>query len=117
VNQDRWSRTWTLRYWADGRKREPSFTDELDGNGRPRCGRVSGSPGTHSSRSPATSARVLTDPKLGGTRFAGADSTRAAYRDILRAHVGPVPGDRPLAAVAQARDDVADLLTVRDGGG
>ena len=97
------------RYWADGGQRELSFTDELDGSGRPRCGRAGGSPGTHSSRSPPASARVFTDPRLGGIRFAGTESARAADRDILHAHVGPVLGDRALAVVAQARDDVADL--------
>lgn len=38
-------------------------------------------------------------------------------RNILNAHVGPVLGDRVLAAVAQARDDVIDLLSVRLGDG
>ena len=38
------------------------------------------------------------------------------YRGVLRAHVGPVLGDRTLAAVAQARDDVIDLLMIRLGG-
>ena len=36
---------------------------------------------------------------------------------ILRAHVGPVLGDRTIAAVAQSRDDVIDLLTIRLGEG
>jgi len=36
ANQDRCSHKWTLRYWADGRQRELSFADELDGQGRPR---------------------------------------------------------------------------------
>jgi integrase len=73
-------------------------------------------------------ARVFIDPRLGNTRFgdecqkwisrhAGADLTKEAYQSILRAHVGPVLGDRALAAVAQARDDVIDLLTVRLGAG
>ena len=38
ANQDRCSHKWTLRYWADGRQRELSFADELDGSGRPRYG-------------------------------------------------------------------------------
>jgi hypothetical protein len=38
ANQDRCSHKWTLRYWADGRQRELSFADELDGQGRPRYG-------------------------------------------------------------------------------
>ena len=51
------------------------------------------------------------------SRHPGAELTREAYRGILRAHVGPVLGDRTMAAVAQARDDVIDLLTVRLGEG
>ena len=35
VSQERCSHKWTLRYWADGRQREASFADELDGQGRP----------------------------------------------------------------------------------
>ena len=75
-----------------------------------------------------TRARVFIDPKLGDARFAeecekwisrhpGTESTKAAYRNILHAHVGPVLGDRTLTSVAQARDDVMDLLTVRLGEG
>jgi hypothetical protein len=41
--------------------------------------------------------------------LAGADSARAAGRNILHTQVRPVLGDRMLAAVAQARDEVADL--------
>jgi integrase len=39
-------------------------------------------------------------------------ATKAAYRASLNTHVGPAFGDRTLASVAQARDDVIDLLTV-----
>src|SRR5439155_26003648 len=38
ANQERCSHKWTLRYWADGRQRELSFADELDGQARPRYG-------------------------------------------------------------------------------
>lgn len=48
---------------------------------------------------------------------AGAEFTKEAYQSILRAHVGPVLGDRTLAAVAQARDDVTGLLSIRLGEG
>ena len=129
ANQDRCSHKWTLRYWADGRQRELSFADELDGNGRSRYGsgkRLAQDAQlkiAHDKR-----ARVFIDPKLGSTRFrdecekwisrhAGTEATKAAYRNILHAHVGPVLGDRTLAAVAQARDDVIDLLTIRLGEG
>jgi hypothetical protein len=53
----------------------------------------------------------------GISRHPGTESTRLAYRNILNARVGPVLGDRTLASVAQARDDVLDLLTVRLGEG
>jgi integrase len=129
ANQDRCSHKWTLRYWADGRQREASFADKLDGQGRPRYGsgkRLAQDAQlkiAHDKR-----ARVFIDPKLGSakfrdecekwiTRHAGAELTKEAYQGILRAHVGPVLGDRTLAAVAQARDDVIDLLTIRLGDG
>jgi hypothetical protein len=120
---------WTLRYWADGRQRELSFADELDGSGRPRYGsgkrlaRDAQLKIAHDKR-----ARVFIDPKLGSARFrdecekwisrhAVTELTKEAYKNILHAHVGPVLGDRTLASVAQARDDVLDLLTVRLGEG
>ena len=129
ASQDRCSHKWTLRYWADGRQRELSFADELDGSGRPRYGsgkRLAQDAQlkiAHDKR-----ARVFIDPKLGSARFRdecekwisrhpGTEATKLAYRNILNAHVGPVLGDRTLAAVAQARDDVMDLLTVRLGEG
>jgi hypothetical protein len=129
ANQERCGHKWTLRYWADGRQREASFADELDGNGRPRYGsgrRLAQDAQlkiAHDKR-----ARVFIDPKLGSARFGdecekwitrhpGTDLTREAYRNILHAHVGPVFGDRTMASVAQARDDVLDLLTVRLGEG
>ena len=70
ANQDRCSHKWTLRYWADGRQRELSFADELDGSGRPRYGsgkRLAQDAQlkiAHDKR-----ARVFIDPKLGSTRF------------------------------------------------
>ena len=129
VNHERCSHKWTLRYWADGRQREMSFADELDGQGRPRYGsgkRLAQDAQlkiAHDKR-----ARVFIDPKLGSARFRdecekwisrhpGGELTKEAYQSILRSHVGPVLGDRSLAAVAQARDDVIDLLTVRLGAG
>ncbi len=129
ANQERCHHKWTLRYWADGRQRELSFSDELDGSGRQRYGsgkRLAQDAQlkiAHDKR-----ARVFIDPKLGKTRFGdecekwisrhtGTDNTKRAYRTTFRAHVGPVFGDRTLASVAQARDDVTDLLKVRLGGG
>jgi len=113
ANQDRCSHKWTLRYWADGRQREASFADELDGSGRPRYGsgkRLAQDAQlkiAHDKR-----ARVFIDPKLGSTwfrdecekwisRHPGTEATKLAYRNILNAHVGPVFGHRTLAAVAQ----------------
>lgn len=129
ANQERCSHKWTLRYWADGRQREASFADELDSQGRPRYGsgkRLAQDAQlkiAHDKR-----ARVFIDPKLGSARFrdecekwitrhAGTELTKEAYQGILRAHVGPVLGDRTIAAVAQSRDDVIDLLTIRLGEG
>jgi integrase len=119
---------WTLRYWVDGRQREVSFADALDGSGRPRYG--SGRKLAEDAQLKIAHdkrAQVFVDPKLGAgrfgeecakwiTRLACTESTRTQYRSILRAHVGPVLGHRPLASVAQARDDVIDLLAVRMGG-
>ncbi len=129
ANQDRCGHKWTLRFWADGRQRELSFADELDATGRPKYG--SGKRLAHDAQLKIAHdkrARVFIDPKLGNTRFgdecekwisrhAGTDSTKEAYQSILRSHVGPALRDRTLAAVAQARDDVIDLLTVRLGDG
>ena len=70
ANQERCSHKWTLRYWADGRQRERSFGDELDGSGRPRYGsgkRLAQDAQlkiAHDKR-----ARVFIDPKLGSVRF------------------------------------------------
>ncbi len=129
AGQERCSHKWTLRYWADGRQREMSFADELDGQGRPRYG--SGKRLAQDAQLKVAHdkrARVFIDPKLGSARFrdecekwitrhAGTELTKEAYHGILRAHVGPVLGDRTLAVVAQARDDVIDLLTIRLGEG
>lgn len=127
-DQERCGHKWTLRYWADGRQRELSFADELDSTGRTRYGtgkRLAQDAQlkiAHDKR-----ASVFVDPKLGSGRFRdecekwierhpGTEGTRRTYRGVLRAHVGPVLGDRTLAAVAQSRDDVIDLLTGRLGG-
>lgn len=129
ANQERCSHKWTLRYWADGRQREQSFPNELDGQGRPRYGsgqrlaRDAQLKIAHDKR-----AQVFIDPRLGSgwfgeacerwiARHPGAEATRASYRNILKVHVGPVLGERTLASVAQARDDVTDLLFVRLGTG
>ena len=109
ANQDSCSHKWTLRYWADGRQRELSFADELDGSGRPRYGsgkRLAQDAQlkiAHDKR-----ARVFIDPKLGSTRFGDecekwisrhpvTELTKEAYQNILHAHVGPVLGDRTLS--------------------
>jgi integrase len=119
---------WTLRYWAGNRQRELSFGDELDPAGRPRhgSGRKLAQDAqlkiAHDKR-----AQVFIDPKLGGVAFtaecerwigrlAGVQATKVQYRSVLNAHVGRVFDGRSLASVAQARDEVADLLSVRMGG-
>lgn len=48
-------------------------------------------------------------------RLAATESTKEAYRRIYRGHIGPVLGGRRLHQVAQARDDVTDLLNVTMG--
>lgn len=118
---------WTLRYWAGKRQRELSFTDELDASGRPRYG--SGRKLAQDAQLKIAHdkrAQVFIDPRRGHAEFtaecerwigrlAGTESTKAQYRSVLNAHVGRVFTGWPVAAVAQARDEVADLLAVRMG--
>ena len=98
ANQERCSHKWTLRYWADGRQRERSFGDELDGSGRPRYGsgkRLAQDAQlkiAHDKR-----ARVFIDPKLGSVRF-GDECEKWISRARRHRHdQGPVPG-RPARA-------------------
>jgi hypothetical protein len=102
ANQERCGHKRTLRYWADGRQREASFADELDGHGRPRYGsgkRLAQDAQLKIAHDKRT--QVFIDPKLGSARFrdecekwisrhAGTELTKKAYQGILRAHVGPV---------------------------
>jgi integrase len=100
-----------IRYWVDGRQREQSFTtrrEALDFKAKVE----------HDTR-----AHIFVDPKQANERFAdaaerwvsrltGAANTKENYRRVLRLHVNPVLGDRPLRSVAADRDAVQTLLLV-----
>ena len=85
ANQDRCSHNWTLRYWADGRQREVSFANEMDGQGRPRYGsgrRLAQDAQlkiAHDKR-----ARVFIDPKLGSDPHASTTTDRIPSRAARR---------------------------------
>lgn len=46
---DRCPHAWTLRYWVNGKQRERSFQDQVDGRGGCSTGRASGWPLTRGS--------------------------------------------------------------------
>src|SRR5215471_3979176 len=90
---------YTVRYWADGRQREKSFATY-------REAKDFMAKTEHDIR-----AQVFIDPKQGNERFqdaaerwvsrlTGADGTKLIYRRILKNHINPVIGDRPLRSVA-----------------
>jgi integrase len=126
-DQERCAHRWTLRYWADGRQREQSFADVVDGTGRVRYGsgrRLARDAQLKIAHDKA--AHVFVDPRLGAAKFGdecakfigrmeNTGGTQTQYRSILRAWVEPALGRRSLAAAGQARDDVIDLLSVRMG--
>jgi integrase len=71
-------------------------------------------------------ASVFIDPAAGDvlfrgyaetwlSRHTGADSTVAGYRSVLRAHVNPAFGNRPLSRVR--REDIKNLIAVMRGKG
>jgi integrase len=102
---------YTVRYWADGRQREKSFATQRDA--RDFLVKTE-----HDIR-----AQVFVDPRQGNERFrdaaerwvsrlTGAENTKEIYRRILRNHINPVIGDRPLRAVAADRAGIQDLLLV-----
>jgi integrase len=115
---------WTLRYWANGRQREQSFKDDIDGQGRVKYG---------SGQRKAKDARlkITHDKRADGASFADprggqedfclavdtwidrhpvAESTRARYRDTARKWVKTKFAGRSVAQVASDRDRVTDLL-------
>ena len=115
---ERCSHAWTLRYWADGKQREPSFKDEVR-HGRTVYG---------SGRKLAQDAQLkLTVNKRAGDKtfadyseagkanFGEAaeafiaclqvnDRTRDGYLSTYNKHVKPAFGGRTLAQVANDRD-------------
>jgi integrase len=100
----------TVRYWADGRQRERSFT--TPGEARDFKIKVDYD----------TRAKIFTDDRAGRELFGPAaekwlasrplaPSSSAAYRAVYRTHVGPVLAKRTLQQVADDRDAVVALLT------
>ena len=126
---ERCPHAWTLRYFANGKQREQSFKDEIDGQGRVRYGsgerkaRDARLKITHDKRADGAS---FVDPRGGRADFSTAvdawidrhavtESTRKGYRVTARAWVRPAFEGRTIAQVASDRDRVTDLL-VRDMG-
>jgi len=120
---------WTLRYWANGKQREQSFKDDVDGQGRVKYGSGQRKAKdarlkiTHDKRADGAS---FVDPRSGRADFcmavdmwidrhAVAESTRSRYRDTARAWVMKKFAGRSVAQVASDRDGVTDLL-VKDMG-
>jgi integrase len=120
---------WTLRYWANGRQREQSFKDDLDGQGRVKYGSGERKAKdarlkiTHDKRADGAS---FVDPRSGREDFCLAvdkwidrhpvgESTRVRYRDTARKWVKAKFAGRSVAQVASDRDGVADLLAADMG--
>jgi hypothetical protein len=121
---ERCPHAWTLRYFANGKQREQSFKDDIDGQGRVRYGSGERKAKdarlkiTHDKRADGAS---FVDPRGGrqdfGTavdawidRHAVTESTRKGYRATGRAWVKPAFEGRIIAQVAADRDRVTDLL-------
>lgn len=121
---DRCAHAWTLRYWANGRQREQSFRDEVDGQGRVRYGSGARKAKdaqlkiTHDKRADGAS---FVDPRSGREDFGKAadawierravgDPTKRGYRDVARKWVKPEFEGRSVAQAASDRDRVMDLL-------
>jgi integrase len=120
---------WTLRYWANGRQRELSFKDDIDGQGRvkyasgQRKAKDARLKITHDKRADGAS---FADPRGGREDFGlavdkwidrhpVAESTRSRYRDTARAWVKKKFAGRSVAQVASDRDGVTDLLVADMG--
>lgn len=101
---------YTVRYWVDGRQRERSFTTRKEASDfRAKA--------DHDTR-----ANIFVDDRLGRQSFgeaaeawlaglAKSAGTKKVYGNIWNAWVKPAFGDRTLAQVANAREDVSQLLT------
>jgi integrase len=103
---------WVVRYRTTGgrssRQREQSFGDDL------REAEDFALKVEHDKR-----ARVFVDPKAGRVLFRdaagtwldqhlGADSSIATYRSVLRAHINPTIGGKPIGAIR--REDIKTLI-------
>ena len=120
----RCAHAWTLRYWANGKQREQSFKDDLDGQGRVKYG---------SGEKKAKDARLkiehdkraegasFIDPRSGREDFGQAvdawierhavgASTKRGYLYSAKKWVKPEFEGRVVAQVASDRDRVMDLL-------
>ncbi len=124
---ERCPHAWTLRYWADGKQRERSFKDEI------RSGRTVYGSGKKLAQD--AQLKLTVDKRAGDKTFADyskagkanfgeaaeafishlavSDRSRDSYLSAYRTHVKPAYGDSTLARVADDRDGVLDLLTVR----
>jgi integrase len=106
------SHPWVVRYRTTGgrssRQREQSFGDDL------REAENFALKVEHDKR-----AHVFVDPKAGRVLFRdaaetwldqhlGADSSIATYRSVLRAHIDPAIGDKPIGAIR--REDIKALI-------
>ncbi len=126
---ERCPHAWTLRYFANGKQREMSFKDDVDGQGRVKYGSGQRKAKdarlkiTHDKRADGAS---FVDPRAGREDFCAAadkwidrhavtESTRDRYRDTARVWVNNAFAGRTVAQVASDRDGVADLL-VKDMG-
>ena len=103
------NRPYTVRYYHDGKQRERSFRTRAEA----RDWLVKFE---HDSRE-----QTFVDPKVAGERFGvvaqrwlarhpGSPSTLGGYERMLRLHILPVFGDRPLAYVATARVEMEYFL-------
>src|SRR5260370_4443657 len=104
------NRPHTVRYWADGKQREKSFTTA----GQARDYKIKTD---HDLR-----AQIFTDPRNGRELFGDyaarwietypcADQTRNGLRNTFRKHLAPLH-DRTLASVAPDHESVTELLPV-----
>jgi integrase len=126
---DRCPHAWTLRYFANGKQREMSFKDDVDGQGRVKYGSGQRKAKdarlkiTHDKRADGAS---FVDPRGGREDFCEAsdqwidrhpvtETTRGKYRHTSGKWVKTTFAGRTVAQVAADRDRVIDLL-VRDMG-
>lgn len=103
---------YTVRYWYEGHQRERSFKTWREAN-------EFLVKFEHDRRE-----HTFVDPRLAAEKFGhaaerwvsrltGAESSKQAYRRVLRNHLNPEIGDRPISQVARDRAAMQDLLLVR----